>query len=140
MNKKPRVKTSREVLSYIDPSKPVKCYKNLHTKAISVQQDGIVQCHVDNIVLQEASFHVSEKGRDRVRREKSKNVHAYIKGFVVDARETDEILPFDWQSVRYNPYETDWFTDVESGRHVSDALYADIDANDGIITLGAKYK
>jgi hypothetical protein len=67
---KPRVKTSREVIPHINPKRPVFVYRNLHKKCLSVQQDGIVRCHVDNIVLEDAEFRVSKAGQKRVRDEK----------------------------------------------------------------------
>ena len=50
--KKPRVKTSDEVVPYINVDRPVFVYRNLNFKCLSVMQDGIVRCHVDNIVFQ----------------------------------------------------------------------------------------
>lgn len=38
--------------------------------------------HVDRICLLEPTFHVSEAGRQRVLRERKKNVHAYVAGIV----------------------------------------------------------
>lgn len=80
---KPKVKTSKEVIEHINPERPVFVYRNLHKKCLSVQQDGIVRCHVDNIVLEDAEFRVSKAGQKRVRDEKKKNVHAKVKGMVV---------------------------------------------------------
>jgi hypothetical protein len=48
---------------------------------------------------------VSEAGRQRVLRDRRKNVHAYIVGRVSDAPGT---LP-GGRRVRYNPYETETF-------------------------------
>jgi hypothetical protein len=131
---KPRVKTSREVVAHIDPARPVFVYRNLHKKCLSVQQDGIVRCHVDNIVLEDAEFRVSKAGQKRVRDEKKKNVHAKVKGMVV--ANPVEILQLGWQPAYYNPYKTDEFTDVESGRHLKSAKYCDIDTQEGMLTLG----
>lgn len=135
--KKPRVKTSREVIPHINPERPVFVYRNLHKKCLSVQQDGIVRCHVDNIVLEDAEFRVSKAGQKRVRDEKKKNVHAKVKGVVVE--NPSEILSLGWNSVYYNPYQTDEFTDTDAGRHVESALFADIDAQEGILALAPKY-
>jgi hypothetical protein len=131
---KPKVKTSKEVIEHINPERPVFVYRNLHKKCLSVQQDGIVRCHVDNIVLEDAEFRVSKAGQKRVRDEKSKNVHAKVKGVVVE--NPSEILQLNWNACYYNPYKTDEFTDVESGRHLASAKYCDIDAQDGMLTLG----
>jgi hypothetical protein len=134
---KPRVKTSNEVIDHINPERPVFVYRNLHKQCLSVQQDGIVRCHVDNIVLEDAEFRVSKAGQKRVRDEKKKNVHAKVKGMVV--ADPSEILPIEWNSVYYNPYKTDEFTDTSNSRHVQSALFADIDAKEGILALAPKY-
>ena len=105
--KKPRVQKSIEILDHIDPTKKVRVYRNLHKNCLSVKQGGIVRCHAENVVLKDCKFIVSEAGQRRVRSEKKKNVHAFVEGFVVSARRSDELLDFGWSSVYYNPYETD---------------------------------
>lgn len=136
--KKPRVTTSKEVIPHINPERPVFVYRNLHKKCLSVQQDGIVRCHVDNIVLEDAEFRVSKAGQERVRNEKKKNVHAKVKGMVVD--NPSKILQLGWHEAYYNPYQTDYFTDVESGKYLHSAEFVDVDAAEGILTLGSEFK
>ena len=82
----PHVENSRQVLKHVDPSKPVRVYRNLHKQVISVKQGGLVRCHADNVVLHFCKFIVSKAGQKRVRDEKRKNVHEYIEGLVVNAR------------------------------------------------------
>lgn len=123
---KPHVKNSREVLAHIDRSKPVHVYRNLHRGCLSVRQNRIVVCHTDNIVLKDTEFIVGEKGRERVRREKKKNVHAYLKGYVCNPRETDELLPFEWEEIYYNPYKCEGFTHIASNKVVAEAKYCDV--------------
>ena len=91
--KKPRTANSKEVLAYVNRLQKVRVYRNLHKKCLSVKQGGIVQCHTDNIVLRDCKFIVSKAGQKRVRDEKRKNVHAYVEGYVVNARKTDDLLP-----------------------------------------------
>lgn len=134
---KPRVEVSKEVLEHIDPSKPVRVYKNLNKKCLSVKQGNLVRCHVDNVVLEDCKFIVSKAGQKRVRDEKRKQVHAMVEGMVVE--NPSEILQLNWNSCWYNPYKTDEFTDIESGRHLKSAKYCDIDAHDGMLTLGAVF-
>lgn len=135
---KPRVKTSTEVIPHINPERPVFVYRNLHKKCLSVQQDGIVRCHVDNIVLEDAEFRVSKAGQRRVRDEKKKNVHAKVKGMVVE--KPSEILQLGWNKAYYNPYQTDYFMDVESGKYLHSAKFADVDAQEGILTLFEEFR
>ena len=126
-NNKPRVSCSREVLEHIDPSVKVRVYRNLAKNCLSVQQNGIVKCHVDNVVLRDFKTIVSKKGQERVRKERVKNVHAFIEGFVVKAEEVDRgRFDFkDWQSISYNPYTTDYWID-ETGRFVKCGRFADV--------------
>ena len=126
-NKKPRVQVSREVLEHIDPAKKVRVYRNLHKGCLSVQQGGLVKCHTDNIVLRDFKTIVNKAGQERVRRERAKNVHAFIEGFVVDAKESWQgKLDFRWGECYYNPYKTDHWTDSETGEFVDSGQYADV--------------
>jgi len=134
---KPRVKTSREVIPHINPKRPVFVYRNLHKKCLSVQQDGIVRCHVDNIVLEDCEFRVSKAGQRRVRDEKKKNVHAKVKGVVVP--HPSDILELEWDTVYYNPYRTDEFTEQVTKRHVTGAKFVDIEASGSILTWATEY-
>lgn len=123
----PHVEVSRQVLEHIDTNKPVRVYRNLHKSVISVKQGGLVRCHADNVVLHLCKFIVSKAGQKRVRNEKRKNVHAYIEGIVANARETDNLLPFEWSELYYNPYKTDFWQDRISGKEVESAEWVDVD-------------
>ncbi len=141
---KPKVKTSREVLAHIDPSKKVRVYRNLHKKCFSVKQGNIVRCHVDNVVLEKCKFIVSKAGQKRVRDEKKKNVHAFIEGFVADVHKADthaalSVVP--WDCVYYNPYECDGFMNTSSERIAEFAELVDLDAYDPrILAFNVSYK
>ena len=137
MPTKPFVETSKHVVEHIDPSKPVFVYRNLHKGCLSVQQDGIVRCHVLNIVLEDVEFRVSKAGQKRVRDEKKKNVHAKVKGMVV--KKPSEILELGWHEAYYNPYQTDEFIDLETGKYLKSAKFCDIDADAGIVTWGGEF-
>lgn len=137
---KPRVKVSREVLEHIDPSKPVRVYRNLHKQCLSVKQGNLVRCHVDNVVLKDCKFIVSKAGQRRVRNEKKKNVHAFVEGFVVNAREADHVDSSvsdaalcegksNWQLLYYNPYECDGFESSVTGSEAKYADYVDLYAD-----------
>ena len=125
---KPRVEKSHEVLEHIDPTKKVRVYRNLNNKCVSVKQGNKVKCHATNVVLKDCKFIVSEAGQRRVRNEKKKNVHAFIEGFVVDARRSLELLDFGWSSIYYNPYSTDhWqLTNEPYDAWVDTAEWADV--------------
>ena len=82
----PRIPEGRgwidSLLQLIDEKKSVQVYKNLHKGCWSVRQAGKVVAHLDYICLENCNFHVGKSGRDRVRKDGVKNVHAYITGFV----------------------------------------------------------
>lgn len=60
----------------------VKVYFNLQKNCLSVvdASTGRLYCHSHRVELKDARFHVNENGRQRVVREKRKNVHAYVIG------------------------------------------------------------
>lgn len=125
---KPRVAKSHEILRHIDPTKKVRVYRNLHKNCLSIKQGGLVRCHADNVVLRDFKTIVNKKGRDKVRKEKVKNVHAYLEGFVIHAQEAWKgLLDFSWGSMYYNPYETDKWTDEETGEFVDCGEFVDVD-------------
>jgi hypothetical protein len=98
----------------------VRVYRNLHKKCLSVQAkvNGAwkVIDHVDQITLVDVSFKVSQAGRDRVLREKRKNVHAYVCGTVATFP-----IALQGRKVSYNPYKADTFTETLDG-HVYPVL------------------
>lgn len=63
----------------------VAVYFNLHRKCFSIRAmegpaKGRVVAHADDVILGRVSFRVSEAGRQRVIRERRKNVHAFVEG------------------------------------------------------------
>ena len=141
---KPFVETSKEVLAHIDASKRVRVYRNLHKKCVSVKQGSLVRCHATNVVLKDCKFIVSEAGQTRVRNEGKKNVHAFIEGYVVDARKSLELLDFGWETVYYNPYTTDhWqLSMVPYDEYVDTAEYCDVWCDDvlgEVLAFNLKY-
>ena len=77
-------------------------YRNLHFRdevVYSVRKDGLVEGHALCYVMDGVTFHVGEKGNQRVRDEQRKNVHAVIRGHVVNA-------------VWYDEEELDWAKDA----------------------------
>jgi hypothetical protein len=86
----------------------VKVYFNLHKRCFSVvalegENKGRVIAHETEVKLINATFKVSEAGRQRVIREQRKNVHACVVGTL-----TDTVKNCD-QAVTYNPYKYNSF-------------------------------
>jgi len=104
----------------------VRVYFNLHKKLLSVQTKvngrWKVIKHVDGIALRDVCFKVSEVGRQRVLREKRKNVHAFIEGEECPLY-GDINRKLDCK-VTYNPYKYEKFTTCE--KYVDKAEYARI--------------
>lgn len=90
----------------------VEVYWNLHKKCFSVRHRGVVIAHCTAIQLQGCAFVVQPKGRERVRREKKLNVHAFVRGQL--AERSWGRLSGDVIRVSYDPYVDDTFINVES--------------------------
>jgi len=107
-------------LSNVEDGQEVEVYYNFHKKCFSVRDRKTrrVVAHTDKISLLEATFHVSEKGRDRVRLEKRKNVHAIVRGLY---KELDWSTNSQWFRVKYNPYEYDRFYSEDLNNYVDEA-------------------
>lgn len=93
-------------------------YWNLHKHCYSVKgcRSGRVFAHAQAVRITDAAFAVSEAGRQRVLRERSKNVHAGVRGTV-------EVNPASadlrgWTKVTYNPYKYDSFVRASDERPV----------------------
>lgn len=147
-NAKPFIQYSQthfhEMSELVNPDKPVQVYKNLHKDCWSVRQDGLVKCHTDYITLKSVSFKVGQKGRERVLREKSKNVHAVVEGYLaspfdINQWEKENSRPFSWSTVSYNPYRWNSFVDRDNGdKPVNGAMYCDMMSGDTnpVIAIG----
>lgn len=101
-------------------------YFNLHKKLWSVKalegtQRGRVILHAVDLALADCVFKVSEAGRQRVLRERCKNVHAGVVGTLLDA------LPEPARCARritYDPYRFSSFVDAASLAPLAHAPWA----------------
>jgi hypothetical protein len=88
-------------------------YYNLHKKCLSLKamegpNKGRVIAHRDSVTLVNGKFKVSEAGRQRVLKEKRKNVHAGVLGDISDKQ-------FNLNTrVTYNPYKFNSFVKADS--------------------------
>ena len=111
----------------------VDVYFNVHRKKLSVRSRekgsyGKVIKHTDRILLKDCKFVVSEPGRQRVLKNKRKNVHAVVRGetmgdpifFLLEV--LDEAVP-----VTYNPYRHETFVTVEDLNPIYDSEFVLID-------------
>ena len=111
----------------------VQVYKNLHKSraagkniySVRDKKSGLVISHVKEIVLKNVIFKVSEAGRQRVLREKKKNVHSWAEGKICKNHF------FLGCKIYYNPYKVDQFTDLSTGEKVHNCKFARIN-EDGV--------
>ena len=111
------IRTKEDKRYNIDFSRKVFVYKNHHKDCWSVKQDGLVKAHADKLEMWDCSFRVNQKGREKVLKEKRKNVHAGILGRVNDIGGTIMV----GTEVTYNPYKYDSFVSKEDGHPISRA-------------------
>ena len=93
----------------------VEIYRNLHNGTHSVRRDGKVVKHLqhsESIFLQDVKFAVQPAGREKVRREGKKNVHAFVRGTVIKADAYNFAETFKEKCnyvITYNPYHMEHF-------------------------------
>lgn len=107
----------------------VKVYYNLHKHTFSVQKNGLVILHADFIKLKNVEFKVREGGKEKVRQEKSKNVHAFVIGNLIDfCKYPCDDIPEEptGDIVTYNPYKYDTFVYKETEEPVLSATEVDM--------------
>lgn len=130
----------------------VRVYRNLHKKCWSVQAKGDkgwrVVLHLRSLVLMDVEFKVSRAGRERVLREKKKNVHAFAVGtlqsvnppFWHDPTTLLSVGTWDeepwladlkrsFHKVWYDPYESPYF----KARHPATGEVAEMDFTDVVV-------
>jgi hypothetical protein len=97
----------------------VKVYWNFNRRCWSVQhaRTGLVLRHQSELCLALAGLSVSEAGRQRVLRERRKNVHAKIAGLPASV---PIFSPACTTRIRYNPYRDESFV-TEAGDRVDAA-------------------
>jgi uncharacterized ParB-like nuclease family protein len=99
-------------------------YRNIHKGkgsdnhhfSLRNKSTGRVDKRGQNFILQDAVFKVSEKGNQRVRDEKRKNVHAGIQGSVYKGKKAKDL---EWEPAKYNPYTHKNFQDSDGKNLIS---------------------
>ena len=108
----------------IDPNKKIEVYFNLHKKTWSVRQSGRVVGHTDYIQVKNPQYVVSQKGNERVRREKKKNVHAFVRGYITDSL---PLFAKQQKFVSYNPYKNSSFVVRNTNDTICSSPYANLE-------------
>ena len=80
-------------------------YFNLHQKRWSIKsaETNKVIGYAETVVLRDVKPKVSEAGRQRVLKEKQKNVHAGLEGLLV--WQSDRVYKVNLEEITYNPYK-----------------------------------
>ena len=97
-------------------------YRNLRRGCWSLQTQGLPVEHCDELFLRDAAFIVQAAGNARVRRERRKNVHAFVRS---NHRYYYPLIPRldnGWEWVTYDPYRNTSFVD-SLGRPVQSAKW-----------------
>ena len=109
--------------------KKVMVYYNLHKHTFSVTYDNKVIMHADYVKLGDVEFRVRKGGKERVRLEMSKNVHAFVIGKLLDYCEypcNSLPTPYSDKVVTYNPYKYDSFVYKETEEPIYNAKEVDM--------------
>lgn len=106
----------------------VQVYFNLHKKLWSIKAlegsaKGLVIGHANNVVLTNVKPKVSEAGRQRVLKEKKKNVHAGLVGELI-FKDIPMVLSEDAEEITYNPYRYNTFVYSNNEKEYSGSEFA----------------
>ena len=113
----------------------VEVYFNLHKRVFSVRscKTGRVIHHAKDVHIVNPKFVVREGGRQRVLRERKKNVHAFVRGdtywFEPTLFHRYEDCP-TLDTIGYNPYKYDSFVNVTDEAPVYKAFRAWLNVDD----------
>lgn len=119
----------------IDKNLPVRVFKNLKHGCYSIMQRGVIRASAKQVRLCDVEFRVRESGRQRMLREKRKNVHAFAVGRLVDyvhPSDERELERMPGRGAFYDPYRFPSFVDRETNAPVLRVSAAHFD-EDGVV-------
>jgi hypothetical protein len=120
-------------------------YWNLHKDVYSLRgTDGRVVAHTSAIHIADASFPVSQSGREQVLASGHKNVHAGVRGSGQQAKRRPHLHQLrGWRRVTYNPHKYDSFITASDERPVvgaSEVWMVIVDGRPRVYARGIEYK
>lgn len=119
MSEKREIKNTAINYGYI-----AKAYRNLNRRgvvwSILNKSTGLVDQYANNVFLSNVEFKVSKAGQTRVRKEKRKNVHAFITGNILNTKPRN----IKWLKATYNPYKDEGFHLIENNTILTKVKYA----------------
>lgn len=89
----------------------VSVYRNLNANCLSVMHKQHVAGHAVSLILKDVRFRVQEGGRQRVMRDKRKNVHAFVDGTLMECSDHELVINGEPVQITYNPYKSAHFYD-----------------------------
>lgn len=110
------------------PGQQVEVYFNLHKHLFSIRdkKTKLVVAHAPHVTLQNVTFKVNQKGREKTVAQKRKCVHAFVVGEFVSAEKTRASLG-DVKNAYYNPYVTETFVDFDTKDVLSNVALAHLE-------------
>jgi len=112
-----------------------KAYRNLNRKgvvwSILDKSTGLVDQYANNVFFSNVEFKVSKAGQARVRKEKRKNVHAFVTGTILNIKPRN----IKWLKVTYNPCTDDGFHVVGTNTILSQVKYVRLCENGLFVSL-----
>lgn len=111
--------------------KRIEAYYNLHRKCLSYRESGGKVQHAKALIIDSVNFSVQPAGREKVRREKRKVVHAFVRGLPTQVYGNELKDVKDLQAhcegsgmrlITYNPYKYETFVYADTEEAV---LFAD---------------
>lgn len=113
-----------------DTGKRVEVYWNLHKKIWSIRHKGKVLGHNKLVRVANLQFVVQPAGRERVLREQRKNVHAFVRGELLEPVEWGnrrlacQNCKNGWVEITYNPYKYSTFVEKNTKKPIHNATRA----------------
>lgn len=101
----------------LEKGQRIQVYRNLRKNNFSIRDAKTrrVIAYGTDIILSNIRMCVQKGGRERVIREKWKNIHAFVSGTYEGNNYVDLK---DWEVIYYNPYTTDTFINKSTGEPI----------------------
>lgn len=116
----------------------VDVYYNLHKRGWSVRSrvSGKVMDVVQSIALTDVRFVVQPAGREKVRREKKKTVHAFCRGTLTHINDIPFTELWPVAIITYNPYKNETFINKDTGVPVEQAKWVYLNDHREVFAFG----
>jgi len=98
-------------------------------------ETGRVIQHLAAVYLKNCTYKVSQAGRQRVLREKRKNVHAMVVGELVTQSDNFPQSKQGFRPVYYNPYKVSTFVDRETQEPLTSSDFVFMGSDRQVIAL-----